>query len=88
MSSDDSKLLVIGIGVLGGAALGKAAIDHMFVEGLTARERKGIFKGVASGLAFFGMLKLYELHRAWYTQYATTQGVLDEAGSRLNQAVK
>lgn len=51
--TDDPRVLaLLGIGVIGGLFLGKEAVTHLFVDGMTAEERKGmlIFGGSIIGL--------------------------------------
>lgn len=50
--ADPRVLALLGLGVVGGLLLGKEAVGHLFVEGMTAEERKGmlIFGGSIVGL--------------------------------------
>lgn len=62
--------LTVGLGVIGGLFIGKYAYEHLFVEGLTAEERKGMLLFAAGTAAIWGIGKLMEIpeyrpYRQW-----------------------
>ena len=56
---------LIAIGVVGGLFFGYQAATHMFVEGLTAKERKNLLVFSASGLGMWAVSELYDLEKLW-----------------------
>lgn len=72
--------LVVGMGVIGGVFLGAQGAKHMFVEGLTADERKNILMYGASALAIWGIAQLFKLEDAWW---ASPEGMFEKAKQQL-----
>lgn len=53
------------LGVVGGVAIGKWGFDHMFVEGLEAKERKTFIAVGAVAVTTYGVVKLFQLDDRW-----------------------
>jgi hypothetical protein len=66
LTDDQRMAVIVGMGLIGGVFFAKVGLEHMFVEGLTDKERKGIFVAVASGLALWGLTKMVDLQEHWY----------------------
>lgn len=67
MNDPDYRMpFLVGAGVIAGLFFGKAAYDHMFVEGLTDEERKGIFLAAATVILGYGATKLVNLDEYWW----------------------
>jgi hypothetical protein len=60
-------MMTLGLGVIGGAALGKAAVDHAFVHGISDAERSKLI-GVCVGTAVvFGAAYALDIDYEWLT---------------------
>ncbi len=57
----------IGLGVIGGLAIGSWAVGHLAVEGTTKEERKNLLLLSAVVLIGYGVPKLLEVDRRWVT---------------------
>ncbi len=62
----DGMPLLVGAGVVVGILFGNVAVKHLFVEGLTEEERKGMLLFAASGLAIWGAKTFFELDETWW----------------------
>ncbi len=60
-----SLLMTLGLGVIGGAALGKAGFDHMFVHGMTDKERKTLVGVGLGSVAVFGAAYALGIDEEW-----------------------
>ncbi len=65
LSKPEAQVLVVA-GIVGGLLIGRSAIHHMFVEGMTAKERKNMLIFSASCLAAWGASKLIDLETYWF----------------------
>jgi hypothetical protein len=79
--SNPRVLGALGLGLVGGLFLGKEAVAHLFVEGLTAAERKGmlIFGGSIVGL--WAAKELLDLDPHWYS----AEPWMEDAGTAIDQ---
>jgi len=76
--------IVLGAGVIGGAAIGKMAFDHMFVHGLTDEERKRLV-GLGVGAVFvYGAAYALGVDSKWLN----TSELVEEAGKQIEIFVK
>lgn len=66
ITKPEAQFLIV-TGVIGGSYLGYQAYTHMFVEGLTAKERKNFLVFAASMLGIWGVSKLIDLEKIWST---------------------
>lgn len=74
--------LLVGLGVIGGAAIGWWGVQHLFVEGITSKERKNILIAAATMLAVWGASELIGLEKAWWL---TVEGVAEHTKSELEK---
>lgn len=81
LSSPAGGFLIAG-GVIGGLAIGSAAYRHMFVEGMTAEERKPLLLGALGALAYLGIKMLVDVEHAWWT----FEGLSSRAEAAIRQA--
>jgi len=66
LDEQQQKLVLLGMGVLGGAALGWAAVQHMFVEGMEDKERRQLI-GFAAGVGLtYAAAKLFDIDEKWW----------------------
>lgn len=56
----------IGLGVVGGIAVGRWGFQHLFREGLTAKERKNMLYAMGIGLAGIAGSLLFKLDKEWW----------------------
>ena len=67
MDTSPKTIFALTAGVVGGAAMGKMAFDHFFVEGMDDKERtKLIGIGVGAGVVF-GLAYLFGIDEKWLT---------------------
>lgn len=71
ISRPEAQFLIV-TGVIGGLFIGYQAYQHMFVEGLTARERKGMLVFAGSTLALWAVEQFYTLDEI---RFLTPEGV-------------
>ena len=62
----DPMVLGVGLGVLGGVFIGKAAVEHMFVEGFSDHERKNLLLFAASGFALWAAQTFFNIGPLWW----------------------
>ena len=67
LDQQDRMLVVVGLGTIGGLFIGYQAVQHLFVEGVTSEERKGVLMYSAAALAAWGLTKLVDLGE--YSKY-------------------
>lgn len=66
MTDIDKQLLFLVFGgTVGGIFLGSEAVKHLFVEGLTKQERKGLLAFSAVGIGAYAIGNLLELDEEW-----------------------
>lgn len=58
---------VLGLGVIGGLAIGSWAVEHLFVEGTSDKERRGILIFSAVTIAGYAAANLLDVDRRWYS---------------------
>lgn len=77
-----TRLIIMALGgALGGYVLGKAAYEHLFVEGLTDDERKGFFLMGAAGAAVWAAQTFFDIDKRFYaieTLPSTAQQIYSE----------
>ncbi len=71
---------LLACGLVGGAAIGNWAYQHLFVEGLTDKERRPIVFGLGSIVLVYGVAKLLDADNRWWL---TVGGMAEEAERRL-----
>jgi hypothetical protein len=55
-----ATLVFIALGSIGGFAIASWAYEHLFVEGLTDEERRGLLAGSVVTVMTYGMVKLFD----------------------------
>lgn len=67
--------LAATLGIVGGLAVAKMALDHLFVHGLETKERRTMI-GVASvAVASYGVVKMLELDERWLDVVGTYEKI-------------
>lgn len=65
ITKPEAQFLIVA-GVIGGSFLGYQAVTHMFAEGLTTEERKGLLSFAAITFGWWGVSKLIDLDKIWW----------------------
>jgi hypothetical protein len=68
----DSQILIVS-GVVGGLFLGYQAVRHMFVVGLTTKERRDMLLFAASTLGVWAASEFLDIDKYWFL---TPQGMI------------
>jgi hypothetical protein len=77
MTTDEKRMVALGLGVLGGLVIGKQAYEHVFVEGLDETERTMLLRGGVTGLAIWAIKTFVDLRPYRdYMQWLDPTGVL------------
>lgn len=82
MNDEQRQLLgLVLAGTIGGVILGREAVHHLFVQGLTQSERNGLLKYSALTLAAFGIQQLLEADKDWkeYEKWLMFDSAAEEA---------
>ena len=66
LDEQQQKLVLLGMGVLGGAAIGWAAVQHMFVRGMEDKERRQLIGFAASVGLTYAAAKLFDIDEKWW----------------------
>lgn len=73
LDEQQRNLVLVAMGVIGGAAIGWAAYQHMFIRGMEDKERKNII-GLAAGFGLmYGAAKLFDIDEKWWNLEAAAE---------------
>lgn len=78
LTRPEAQLLIV-LGVVGGTTIGYYAYQHMFVEGLTAKERKNMLIFAAGTLAVWAANEFLDLEEYWYLTPETAAEKIEKA---------
>lgn len=66
LDEQQQKLVLLGLGVIGGAAIGWMAVKHMFVEGMENKERRQLIGFAAAMGLTYGAAKIFDIDEKWW----------------------
>jgi len=66
LDEQQQKLVLVGMGVVGGAAIGWAAYQHMFVQGMEEKERRTLLQLTAVTVLTYAAAKLFDIDEKWW----------------------
>lgn len=75
LSEQDRMMFIVGMGVVGGLAIGKMAYDHMFKVGLSPEERKTMLFMGGGALAVYALATLFDVDRKYWEVSAAVEAV-------------
>jgi hypothetical protein len=73
LTEQQKKLVLLAMGVLGGVAIGHAAVTHLFVVGMEDKERKKVLVAAAGSLVIYSLAKLFDIDERWWNIEKTAE---------------
>jgi hypothetical protein len=67
MEATPKNIFAVSAGIIGGAAIGKMAYEHLFVHGLEDKERNKLIGLGFGAVALFGAAYLLGIDEKWLT---------------------